>query len=313
MTQPVSPLSGSADLELLEEIPARDLVSIYRRILEVDVASEFRGVDTLRLYRDRESDLRFFHPAVAGSEQFYEQLQKFDWYYPGFKTEYDFAARYVAAGDRVLDVGCGVAAFSKIVPDADYTGLELSRAAKEKAEGEGIRVLNEFAEDHARQNAERYDVVCAFQLLEHLVSPVAFLEACLECLRPGGTLVLSVPSVDSFSSMIVNFALDLPPHHVTRWTDEALRNLPRYAPMEHLETWHEPLPADQVSLYRSETIRWAILGRLGKRRAVDTRLRVRAAGLLSRIIAKAIGSGISEKRLGLRGVFAAAAYRKPSR
>lgn len=305
------PLSGSTDLQHLEDVRTADLVALYRRVLKTDVTNELGGAKTLALHRCNDCDLRFFTPSTPGSEKLYEQLQRFEWYYRDFKTEYRFAARFVRPEDRVLDVGCGYGAFGLLSPSKDYTGLELSGTAVVQARAAGLDVRKETIETHAAANAGQYDVVCSFQVLEHLREPLAFVQAALQCLRPGGHLILSVPSVDSYSSMMTNFVLDLPPHHVTRWSDRTLERLAELTGAEHVETWHEPLPDNQRPLFVSEVLRYRLRKMFGaKEKAVDDTLSFRFFGLASRLLARTVGAAFMDERIGARGVFAAAAYRK---
>lgn len=168
--------------------------------------------------------LRYFDPMWAGDESLYDQLQEHPWYYLQDKDEYAIAARHVRPEDRVLEVGAGEGRFAERIDVASYVGLELNAKATARAQGRGVDLRRQTVEEHALEHAESYDVVCHFQVLEHVVRPREFLEAGLACLRPGGRLIVSVPNEMSFMGAESNNLLNLPPHHVTRWTADALRH-----------------------------------------------------------------------------------------
>jgi SAM-dependent methyltransferase len=187
-------------------------------------------------------DLRFFFPPCPGDDAFYEQLQKFDWYYQSDKPEYGFAQRYISEGERVLEVGCGKGAFRSWLPaSANYTGLEFNDEAIRRAKAAGLHVLRQSIEDHAAQIDEKYDVICSFQVLEHVPDAQGFIKACVHALKPGGKLILAVPAEDSFLGLASNAPLNMPPHHALRWTDLALRNLVKREGLSLMELWHEPV------------------------------------------------------------------------
>jgi len=194
----ISPLTENDEVELLEEIDVSDLKAVWFRSFAVDVSKEFSGIRTLGFYRCLNSGLRFFHPAIVGSESFYEALQQQSWYYLKEKAEYEFALGFISQRDNVLEIGCGRGEFAKKIAAKSYLGLELSSKAQKMAAADGIRVLIQPVETHRLQCQQRYDVVCAFQVLEHVANPTAFIEACTCCLKSGGLLILSVPNLDSY-------------------------------------------------------------------------------------------------------------------
>src|SRR5262249_15961186 len=60
------------------------------------------------------------------------------------------------------------------------------------------------------------------QVLEHVTDPIEFLRAMARCTRSGGLVIISVPAEDGALGASVNYTLNLPPHHLTHWTDSAL-------------------------------------------------------------------------------------------
>ena len=161
---------------------------------------------------------------------------------------------YIKNGDIVLEVGCGKGAFSRKIETPNYTGLEFSRNAIEIASKANIKILNEFVEDHSNSNSEIYDTVCSFQVLEHVAKPNSFIESCLKCLKPGGLLIFSVPSDDSFIGSLTNNIMNIPPHHVTRWTDKTLKYVADYFGIRLIDIHHEKLADVHKRLYAHHLI-----------------------------------------------------------
>ena len=221
---PSCPLCRSVAVKHLDSVCVSDLAHIYHRAYGINVAKFFGGSEISLLLCDS-CDLRFYHPLVTGDVEFYEELSVHEDYYMDDKPEFTFAKALISANDIVLEIGGGHGAFGKSLATQNYTGLEFNRSAVAKAEQKGVRMANESVKEHAQHNRERYDVVCSFQVLEHVSDPRDFLEAAMHCLKPGGVLIISVPSYDSFLRTAPNLVSNMPPHHVTLWSDRALFNI----------------------------------------------------------------------------------------
>ncbi len=83
----VCPLTLKDNTELIEEIKTSDLLDLYRK-LGFSELNELKPYETIGLYRCLDSDLRLFYPQATGEAEFYEVLQKHDWYYLEGKSEY---------------------------------------------------------------------------------------------------------------------------------------------------------------------------------------------------------------------------------
>jgi SAM-dependent methyltransferase len=77
-------------------------------------------------------------------------------------------------------------------------------------------------------------------VLEHVADPRALAAAMAACLRPGGLLVLSMPIWPSPHTEMPNNLVNLPPHHLTWWTEGACRALCAALGLEPLRVG--PLP-----------------------------------------------------------------------
>ena len=174
------------------------------------------------------------------------------------KEEFRWAQSKICDGMSVLEVGAGRGAFARYVRTCRYTGLDRSTHAREMAERQGITIHTTSIEAWAEDHREAYDVVCHFQVLEHVSHPGAFLKACARSLKPGGMLLVSVPSEDSYLSMACNAALNMPPHHITRWLDQALVSVGDVIGCKTVEISHDSISPSHRTSQMVEAIfrRW---------------------------------------------------------
>ncbi|WP_407320628.1 methyltransferase domain-containing protein [Isoptericola halotolerans] len=101
---------------------------------------------------------------------------------------------------RVLEVGCGQGAVGVRLAAAGhrYTGVELDGASAEVARrrfsdaGLDGEVVHGDAQE--LDAGAGFDVVCAFEVLEHLEDDAAALASWVELLRPGGLVLVSTPA-----------------------------------------------------------------------------------------------------------------------
>lgn len=281
MQDHMCPACGATCARVAETVPANKLASSYRS-KGIDATPYLNGHADVSLLQCDNCQLGFFIPACAGDAGFYEQLQTQDWYYQDDKPEYGFAKDLVPPGSAVLEIGCGKGAFHCYLPDSvRYTGLEFNDAAVRKAQAAGLDVIRQPIEEHVA-TGRRYDVVCSFQVLEHVTEPGRFFHDCVQALRPGGRVIIAVPAQDSFLAIAANSPLNMPPHHLTRWSDAALVHLARSEQLERVELWHEPVAPFHRDWHES-TLAMRALARAGliRYQLIDDSLRYR---VLSRLI-----------------------------
>jgi 2-polyprenyl-3-methyl-5-hydroxy-6-metoxy-1,4-benzoquinol methylase len=100
-------------------------------------------------------------------------------------------------GSIVLEVGASAGQFLSHIKNrvAKVHAIELDRACcKFLNDIHGIDCEAEFLEN-SRFASERYDVICAFQVMEHVEDPVAFLNSLKGVARPGATIYIEVPNL----------------------------------------------------------------------------------------------------------------------
>lgn len=218
------PSCNSNNIKDIETISSIELINLYRKHININIAN-FINTKELNYCHCNNCDLFFFDPMFTGDKQFYETLQQFDWYYQKEKNEYHYAKNFIKNSDAILEIGSGAGFFSNFITTKKYVGLEFNNAAVKQASERGLSVYNQSIEDHAEKFANTYDVVCSFQVLEHVSDIYCFVASSLRCLKPGGLLILATPNHDSFIRYSYNGILNLPPHHISHWTVDALTNL----------------------------------------------------------------------------------------
>jgi SAM-dependent methyltransferase len=120
----------------------------------------------------------------------------------GYETSRpDVRAHVPGDARRILDLGCSTGALGaelKRSRDAVVVGVELDREYAEQAAERLDRVVVADVESFLRQEPPPeapFDCLVAADVLEHLVDPWLALRRAAELVRPGGTVVISVPNV----------------------------------------------------------------------------------------------------------------------
>ena len=115
---------------------------------------------------------------------------------------YDVVSRVIRQlkPHTALEIGCGQGAFgARLAEQAQYLGVEPDpisfEIARSRIEPRGGEVRNGI---HTVVPPDtQYDMVCAFEVLEHIEDDKGALAEWVEFVRPGGQLVLSVPAFQS--------------------------------------------------------------------------------------------------------------------
>jgi len=252
MTSVACPLCRKSDTFSARSIEIESVLRQWKQLLEMDVSEELKGISQLELRVCRNCLIQFFLPySVAGSPALYGKLEKFSWYYMPRKWEHDAALEDLQGCANGIEVGCGFGDFvARVIKEKQipFEGCEQNPSAVETARKNGLSVYLETSQNLAKYQPEFYSAVCSFQVLEHVADPASFLESCCSLLKPGGKLMIGVPNAKSFLRHQFN-PLDMPPHHMSRWTNETLEGLQKLFPLKLIRIAYEPLAEFQIGEY----------------------------------------------------------------
>lgn len=119
----------------------------------------------------------------------------------------DLVAREIGSplsGARLLEAGCAYGLFLERAQrhGVEVAGQELSASAADRVRADlDVDVHEGHLDDLAGTSA--FDVVCAWDVIEHVPDPASFLAAARELTRPGGLVVLSCPYVTSLPARLL--------------------------------------------------------------------------------------------------------------
>ena len=132
---------------------------------------------------------------------------------------------------KYSDIGCGPGVFYKAYNEMsiNWTGVEVSpfwiEFGKKKNK---IPILNQ----NLNEIKEKFDIVTAHQVLEHVENPITFINQILRILRPGGILHLEVPNNLSITSSLrkispilsYDYGFIQPPMHMRAYCSQTIKN-----------------------------------------------------------------------------------------
>jgi SAM-dependent methyltransferase len=271
-------------VEVIETFPFRDLRRLWFDICGVDIATCLEkpySDPSVYLYRCENCELEFYPSSLSGTARLYQALGDFSYYYVGDRWEFEVAAQDIRGWRNVLEIGCGRGVFLERLmredPGRRVVGLELNPDAVDVARNKGLRVEARDIEAFALDHQEAFDVVCAFQVLEHVPNPDSFLGAAFRCVVPGGVCLVAVPNREGFARFAVNDFGNMPPHHLTRWSGSVIRNIAGKYRAIVQRILEEPVAEYHKEWYRDTMTVRAISAALGLRWSrvdIGTRYRV---------------------------------------
>jgi SAM-dependent methyltransferase len=244
MSKVFSTATKGGKTKFIDEFGTQNIIEKYKDETNIDVSRFFTGLSKIKLLECEITGYRFYYPeCIIADASFYEELATKRKNYYSRRWEHVEALKFIEKNDKVLEVGSGFGSFLTLLKEngiKDISGLELSNLAVEKCIELQLDVKPKLIEE---LNTEiKYDVICSFQVLEHIYDVASFLDSTINLLKPGGKLIIGVPNNNPYLHIVDKYhTLNLPPHHAGLWSKKSLRNLSKSYSLKVSKIKAEPL------------------------------------------------------------------------
>lgn len=136
---------------------------------------------------------------------------------------------------KILEIGCNRGEFIERVLnffsdkeiDIEIHGIDLDEDAVKEARCKGLNVINISAEElvNKKEWKEYFDIVCHFELIEHLVDPSTFVKACQNTMKKNSIMFFTTPNLEglevmasSYNSRRLMWHAIMPPAHLNAFS-----------------------------------------------------------------------------------------------
>jgi 2-polyprenyl-6-hydroxyphenyl methylase/3-demethylubiquinone-9 3-methyltransferase len=152
--------------------------------------------------------------------------------------ERDLKGLHSLAGLRILDIGCGAGILSEPLArlGADVVGADPAapniEAARVHAAGAGLAIdYRATTAEELADLGERFDVVLAMEVVEHVADQALFVGRCAEMVRPHGLMIAATinRTLKSFALAIVGA------EYVLRWLPRGTHRWDKFVTPDELE------------------------------------------------------------------------------
>lgn len=194
----MTPLGQNAQADCVVNCPICGDSQVYRRFIKRDRA----------YWRCRNCALDFQWPVPTAAEllQYYERSYREGLYKTFVDAEQmkaqTAAYRYKVLSDKVqgslwLDVGCADGQFLSVLHARGHaaTGIDVSEVAVQRAQQRGLDARVAALEEFPANTT--FDVITAFDVLEHVRNPIGFLRSARDMMHAGSYFAITTPNLNS--------------------------------------------------------------------------------------------------------------------
>jgi len=190
--------------------------------------------------------LKTFPPEDA--KGFDPLVQKFDTYEGRYKEFYgmfeqmgNLISRHMSPPGTVLDIGCSVGIFLKVMQDKGYavSGIEpIRQAASLARKRTGTTIFDGALAEYLKEKRTPVDCILLNHVMEHMTDPGSEIARIRKLLKPGGYLFVGVPSRDNviFGIRGKYWEYLLPGEHVWHFARRDIRDLLKKNGFEIIDT-----------------------------------------------------------------------------
>lgn len=179
----------------------------YCKKCEIAMLDDKRSELDLKKFYDKEYRKKFKPKLdkVSGPSEIFDIYSNFQ------ENRIKLIKGFLTKKTRLLEIGCSAGMFLfhakryvREVMGIDYDAKAAHFASRKCS----CRVFSVDIDDTGLKE-QSFDIICMFQVLEHIKKPLAFLEKCKKYLKPEGIIYIEVPNLHD----ALVHAYDLPNHH----------------------------------------------------------------------------------------------------
>ena len=127
--------------------------------------------------------------------------------------------------EKILELGSGLGYLTYALRKEKFNikGLDISQEAVNKANSYfGEHYICQDLFDYSKTHLETYDVVILTEVIEHIESPIEFIDAITKILKPNGKIILTTPNRTLMTPDII-WDSDLPPVHHWWFSENSMK------------------------------------------------------------------------------------------
>lgn len=242
MKNPECPICGSPKSRILYSLSSHEVAAYFlpqnspkrEKIVEIiEKIWEGKHVDFLTC---KKCSFGFANPFKAGTSEFYSELYYAEFEYPKQKWEYNITLESIETllKDKheatLIEIGAGNGIFinnlveKKIIDKANIYATEFSESAKSSIQSKGIFCMNSsVVQLKDNEKLPLFDIICMFQVLEHLDDIDAVFQSLNSISTPSANLFISVPN-SNLRHFLDKFGVlyDIPPMHIGKYSLESI-------------------------------------------------------------------------------------------
>ena len=147
------------------------------------------------------------------------------------KNRVNPVAEFLNKDSNIFDIGCGTGAFIKAMQNSGFDKIKGCDLSEVSVKG-GKKHLSLADEDIYIGGIydlpdEKYDLITAWTVIEHLLNPGEFLDYVYSKLHEKGFLLLEFPTADSlmFEYFPEDFQWIMPPYHINLFSKSGINSL----------------------------------------------------------------------------------------
>ncbi len=125
----------------------------------------------------------------------------------------EFLTKEVGKGKKVLDLGCMDGYFASILKQNQnhVIGIDINPKALSIAKEKGIDVLEHNLEEPLPFPPSFFDVIIAYEIIEHIYDTTQIIKECYRVLKPKGFILISTPNLNSIPNRLrILFGFPIP-------------------------------------------------------------------------------------------------------